>query len=142
MTHLFNPRLRLRHLQCLVALAAHRSVLKAADSLSHTPSAISKSLAELENIVGASLFSRRRSGLQLTPVGETLVSAATQAFGALHEGFGALDDGRNTNEQINIGVLPTAAASLLPAAILGHQADFPQVAINVYTGLNHELMKR
>lgn len=142
MGQLFDSRLRLRHLQCLVAVASHRSVQKAADALAQTPSAVSKSLSELEGMVGARLFARRRTGLQQTPAGETLLGSATRAFGALHEGFLALDQGSSLAKQINIGVLPTAAALLVPLAILGMQAEFPQLVVNVHAGLNSEMLKR
>lgn len=142
MGHLFDSRLRLRHLQCLVAVASHRSVQKAADALAQTPSAVSKSVSELEAMVGSALFTRRRAGLQLTAAGETLLTSATRAFGALHEGFLALDQGGNLAKQINVGVLPTAAALLLPAAILRMQAEFPHLVFNVHAGLNSELLRR
>lgn len=139
---LFDSRLRLRHLQCLVSVASHRSVQKAADALAQTPSAVSKSLSELEGMVGARLFSRRRAGLQLTAAGETLLASATRAFGALHEGFLALDQGNSLVKQVNVGVLPTAAALLLPAAVLSMQAEFPHLVFNVHSGLNKELLRR
>lgn len=142
MGQLFDSRLRLRHLQCLVAVASHRSVQKAADVLAQTPSAVSKSVSELETMVGARLFTRRRAGLQLTTAGETLLASATQAFGALHEGFSALDQGSSLVKQINVGVLPTAAALLLPAAILKMQTEYPQLVFNVHSGLNSELLRR
>lgn len=142
MGQLFDSRLRLRHLQCLVAVASHRSVQKAADALSQTPSAVSKSVSELESMVGARLFSRRRAGLQLTAAGETLMTSATRAFGALHEGFLALDQGSSLEMQINVGVLPTAAAILLPAAVLSMQAEFPNLVFNVHSGLNSDLLRR
>lgn len=142
MGQLFDSKLRLRHLQCLVAVASHRSVQKAADALSQTPSAVSKSVSELEEMVGTRLFSRRRAGLQLTAEGETLLASATRAFGALHEGFLALDQGSSLAKQVNIGVLPTAAAFLLPSAILSMQAEFPHLVVNVHSGLNSELLQR
>lgn len=142
MEQLFDSRLRLRHLQCLVAVASHRSVQKAADALAQTPSAVSKSVSELEGMVGARLFTRRRAGLQLTEAGETLLTSATRAFGALHEGFLALDQGSSLVKQVNVGVLPTAAALLLPAAILSMQAEFPHLVVNVHSGLNSDLLRR
>src|SRR3712207_1433285 len=48
MKNFVDPRLKLRHLQCFLTLASQRSVLKASDALSQTPSAVSKNLAELE----------------------------------------------------------------------------------------------
>lgn len=137
-----DPRLKIRHLQCLVSLANHRSVQKTADSLSQTPSAVSKSLTELEEIVGAPLFIRKRTGLELTSIGESFLSYTRRAFSALHEGFDVMEHGANINEQINVGVLPTAASTLLPKAILSLQAEYPQVVVRIHAGLNKELLKR
>ena len=46
-------RLKMRHLQCLVMVAQERNLVRAAGALSLTQPAVSKTVAELEEIVGA-----------------------------------------------------------------------------------------
>src|SRR3569832_509279 len=54
----FGSRIRLRHLQCFVCIAQERNLGKAADKLRLSQPAISKTLTELEALVGARLFER------------------------------------------------------------------------------------
>jgi len=142
MPRVLDPRLRLRHLQCLIALASHRSVLKAADALSQTPSAVSKSLAELEAITGETLALRHRKGLELTPAGHILLRHAAQAIGALRDGFELLGAGDKAPEHIRIGILPTAAATLVPKAIQEMQARYSHLVVTAHGGTNADLLVR
>lgn len=142
MLRLLDPRLRLRHLQCLLALASHRSVLRAADALAQTPSAVSKSLAELEAIAGESLAVRHRKGLELTPAGHILLRHAAQAMGALRDGFELLGTGEKAPEHIRVGILPTAAAALVPNAIREMQARYSRLVVTAYEGTNADLLVR
>ena len=142
MLRTLDPRLRLRHLQCLVALASHRSVLKAADALAQTPSAVSKSLAELEAITGETLALRHRKGLELTPAGHILLRHAAQAIGALRDGFELLGTGEKAPEHVRIGILPTAAATLVPNAIRQMQARYSHLVVTAHGGTNADLLVR
>lgn len=138
---LFDSRLRLRHLHCLIALAHHRSVNRAAEALSQTPSAVSKSLTELEAIVGESLILRYRKGLELTPSGQTLLRFAAQAMGSLREGLDQLGDGKQAPQYLRIGVLPTATNVVVPA-IQQVQAHYPAIVITTHTSTNIDLLLR
>ncbi len=66
-------RLKLRHISVILEIARCGSLQKAGESLALTQSAISKSLAEIEAIVGAQLFERTPSGVFPTVLGEALV---------------------------------------------------------------------
>lgn len=142
MLRILDPRLRLRHLQCLIALANHRSVLKAADALALTPSAISKSLAELEAITGETLALRHRKGLELTPAGHLLLRHAAQAIGALRDGFEQLGTGIKAPEHVRIGILPTAAATLAPRAITELQSRYSHLTVTAHSSNNADLLMR
>ncbi|VCU69641.1 HTH-type transcriptional regulator GbpR [Pigmentiphaga humi] len=139
---ILDPRLRLRHLQCLVALASHRSVLKAADALAQTPSAVSKSLAELEAIAGETLALRHRKGLEMTPAGNLLLRHAAQAMGALREGFELLGSGAQSPAHVRIGILPTSAARLVPQAIQQVRERYPNLLVSAHGGTNADLLVR
>ncbi|MDS0794853.1 LysR family transcriptional regulator, partial [Burkholderia pseudomultivorans] len=61
-----DGRVKFRHLQCFLAVAQLGGVQKAAESLSITQPAVSKTIAELESILGVKLFERGRQGAQPT----------------------------------------------------------------------------
>ncbi|MEY2993881.1 MAG: hypothetical protein RL357_816 [Pseudomonadota bacterium] len=113
-----DRRIKLRHLECLVQASQHRYLNEVAQALHVTPAAVSKTLAELEQIVAHPLVARSRNGLSLTPEGETMV----RHLGA---GLSAIERGLNVNSQdpfapdikLRIGVLPTVAARFMTPAI-------------------------
>src|ERR1700734_4388050 len=78
-------RIRLRHLSCFVVVSQERTLARAAARLHLSQPAVSKTLAELEDLAGRRLVERGRAGTQLTPAGEGFLRYAadvTQALGA------------------------------------------------------------
>jgi len=65
-----RSNVKLRHLQLLVALDEFRHLGRAAEFLSLTQPAVSKSLAEIERMFGLDLFIRSTRGTEPTPFGE------------------------------------------------------------------------
>src|SRR5438132_13892644 len=63
-------RIRLRHLTCFVVVAQERTLARAAARLHLSQPAVSKTLAELEDLAGRRLVERGRAGTALTPAGE------------------------------------------------------------------------
>jgi len=70
----------LNALRAFDAIARHLTVVKAADELSVTPSAVSHQLRTLEDALGVQLFVRNKTRLKLTPNGEALLPAVRSAF--------------------------------------------------------------
>src|SRR5258705_235592 len=60
-------RIRLRHLQCFLAIVRTGTLGGAAQALSITQPAVTKTVNELEEILGTRLFVRGRRGATLTP---------------------------------------------------------------------------
>jgi DNA-binding transcriptional LysR family regulator len=68
--------LDLTSLRLFVAVCEARSIARAGEQAHIVGSAISKRLAQLEGVVGATLLVRRRRGVEPTPAGETLLEHA------------------------------------------------------------------
>ena len=85
---MLDSRLKLRHLQALVTVHGLRSVQASAHELSRTPSAVSKSIAELEGIVGTRLFERTRRGLLPTPAADRLLTQVHRGLALLGDALG------------------------------------------------------
>ena len=109
-------RIRLRHLQCFIAVTQHGNLRRAALSLAITQPAVTKTLNELEDIVGKPLFVRARSGTTPTPEAEAFMPHVRASLHALGQ---ALDSVRREPEAapLRIGVLPTVASSFLPRVL-------------------------
>jgi hypothetical protein len=71
-----RSNLKLRHLQLLVVLDQFRHLGRAAEFLSLTQPAVSKTLAEIERLFGVSLFDRSTRGTEPTPYGAAVVRFA------------------------------------------------------------------
>ncbi|MEH3087072.1 MAG: LysR substrate-binding domain-containing protein [Xylophilus ampelinus] len=71
-----RSNLKLRHLQMLVALDQFRHLGRAAEFLSVTQPAVSKTLAEVERMFGMPLFERSSRGTAPTPAGASAVRFA------------------------------------------------------------------
>src|SRR5579871_1778642 len=69
-------RIRLRHLTCFVVVAQERTLAAAAARLHLSQPAVSKTLAELEELAGRRLVERGRAGTQLTSAGEEFLRYA------------------------------------------------------------------
>src|SRR3954471_9561386 len=78
-------RIRLRHLQCFLAIAQHGNLRRAALSLAITQPAVTKTLNELEDIVGKPLFVRGRGGRAPTPGAEAFMPHVRVSVNALGE---------------------------------------------------------
>lgn len=129
------PAIRLRHLRSFVAVARRESVVRAADDLAVTQPAVSKTIKELETILGTPLLSRNRQRSFLSPNGEIFLRHAEAALASLHHGFEALSDAASSQAQpVRVGALPTVSARLLPEAIRGYVANGPRSIPRVVTG--------
>lgn len=125
---MLDPRVKLRHLRTFVEVARRGSVGQAAEALAVTQPAVSKTLKELEAILGARLMERSRAGVVLTPIGEMFLHYAGASIAALVQGLDGIAHARMEGDQIlAIGALPSVAALLVPDAV----AAFKQAARNV-----------
>lgn len=89
-----------RHLRVLVALAAEGSFTDAAIALGIGQSAVSRTLAQLERIVGVVLVHRTTRSITLTAAGEAARSAAVDALRALDA---VADAATGRNRPLRIG---------------------------------------
>ena len=148
MSSLIDERIKFRHLQCFLAVAQHGSLQKAADVLSVTQPAVSKTLKELEELLGVRLFERGRKGAVLTRSGEAFVRHAGASVSALREAVASVAPTRGAGSTVvALGVLPTVAPWLVPQLLLQldeRAAGQPERRFNlrIETGANPELLTR
>ena len=118
----FARNVQLRHLRCLVAVAQERHLARAAERLALSQPAMSKTLAELEELAGTRLVERSstgRRGVQgLTAAGEQLLAHALRVLEAVEASAQAVAPVSGERlERLRIDALPSLAASLLPRAV-------------------------
>ncbi len=136
-----TDRLKIRHLRVLVAIAEQGTLVRAAGVLSITQPAVSKTLAELEDIVDRQLVQRSPRGVKLTAAGRVLLRHAGASLRSLSEGLASLAGEQEAEvPALAIGALPNVAATVLPPAILRFSANTPRARVTVRTGSNAQLM--
>lgn len=82
----------LNALRAFDATARHLTVVKAADELNVTPSAVSHQLRTLEDALGVQLFTRTKTRLKLTSHGEALLPSVRSAFQMIANAAARLGD--------------------------------------------------
>ncbi|RAP62756.1 LysR family transcriptional regulator [Achromobacter sp. HZ01] len=116
-------RLKHRHLVLLLDIARHGSLTRVAAAAGVSQPAVTKALAELEDIFGARLFMRTGRGLQPTALGSLALVRARHMLSDLDlwaREVEALHAGRSAHLQV--GVVPYVSSALLTQAIgLLHQ---------------------
>ena len=76
-------RMKLQDLHILMTVMQSGSMRKAAQSLSVTQPAISRSIAELEHALGVRLLERHRQGIEATDYGRALLDCGVAVFDEL-----------------------------------------------------------
>jgi DNA-binding transcriptional LysR family regulator len=111
-------RIRLRHLTCFVVVAQERTLARAAARLHLSQPAVSKTLAELEDLAGRRLVERGRAGTQLTPAGEQFLRYAVEVTQALESAAAVLTGAAvPIAPTVRVAALPTVAGGLLVQAL-------------------------
>lgn len=134
-------RIRLRHLSCFVVVAQERTLASAAARLHLSQPAVSKTLAELEDLAGRRLVERGRAGTQLTPAGEEFLRYAVDVTQALESAAAVLTGSAvSIAPTVRVAALPTVAGGVLVDAIARLRERRPHAGVSVRTGDNPDLL--
>ncbi|TYC53008.1 pca operon transcription factor PcaQ [Rhodobacterales bacterium] len=140
---MIDRRIKFRHIQCFVEIAQEQSLKLAADKLCLTQPAISKTLKELEDIVGASLMSRSRAGISLTKQGKVFLHFAQISLASLQQGLeGVEKEGDLARPLLKVGALPSVATSFIPPVIREFSELAPNVIVQIMDGPHGYLIER
>ncbi|THF72268.1 MAG: LysR family transcriptional regulator [Sulfitobacter sp. SK025] len=125
MVMFIDPRLRLRHVLTFLEIAQAGSIVAAADHLGVTQPAVSKTLRELEDILGLRLFDRTGRQLRLNAVGRSFQKSAGSAVTTLARAQASIQATGQVDTRLRIGALPTAATRLMPRAAIRFRQTNP-----------------
>lgn len=127
-------RLQLRHFRLIQAIARHGQLSIAADALAMTQPAASRSLSEIERLVGEKLFDRGPRGMSPTPIGAAVARHAGVLLKGLEEAAKEIDAFRQGKTgTVRIGAVAGGAiASVVPAIHrLGEDAEDAEIHVEV-----------
>ena len=122
-------------MRCFLEIARAESVSLAAERLNITQPAVSRSLKELEDMLGTRLFDRVGRGLRLNEAGRVFQSHAAASMVELMRGHDRITS-QEARVRLSVGALPTASTELLPQAALAFQKEATHVRLHILTGPN------
>ena len=138
------PRPSMPHLNALRAFEAaarHNSISLAANELHVTPAAVAQQIKTLEAWVGDELFKRRAKGVELTPLGASVLDDFSHAFDSLAGAVQKLRVSANPKE-VRIAALPSIAQLWLSPRLPAIRDAMPDVSISVTALENPPNLKR
>ena len=134
-------RLRMKHIQLLLALDQHKSLHRASAAMSMTQSAASKALAEIESIVGVELFDRTRVGLVANGFGDALLRYArllSADIEAMCHDVNRMHDGGNG--VLSIGTVMGAIPALVAPAVADLYRTYPGLSVHIVEDTSAKLL--
>ncbi len=138
-----DRRIKLRHIETFAQIARDGSLKLAGERLGLTQPAVSKTLKDLEQILGAELMSRGRGGVELTAAGRLFLRAAEASLGALRQGFdGTRQLVQGGGGRLGVGAMASVAARVLPQATLGFLKSDAATVLHVEDGPHGYLTDR
>lgn len=132
----------LRQLQFFTALARRKSFSKAAEDCFVSQSTLSSAIKELEGLLGAQLVDRSTRRFALTPAGEETATRAASLLAAAEDLVRRAGARRPLEGPFHLGVIPTIAPFLLPAAAPLLKEAYPRLKLFLREDLTANLAER
>jgi LysR family transcriptional regulator, pca operon transcriptional activator len=132
---------KLRQIRLFLQIADSGGLTAAGVLLGLSQPAVSKSLAELEDLLGVKLFARLGRRLVLTPKGDAFRRHAKEAVASL-DAAAQVIKGENGRQRVSVGLLPTVSTRFFPAVVGRFLQDPPDVTLSVETGSHPFLLQK
>ncbi|WP_026622901.1 LysR family transcriptional regulator, pca operon transcriptional activator (plasmid) [Ensifer sp. WSM1721] len=140
---MIDARVKFRHLQTFVEVARQKSVVKAAELLRVSQPAVTKTIRELEEVLGVAVFERDGRGIRITRYGEVFLRHAGAALTALRQGLDSVSQERSGDgPPLRIGALPTVSTRIMPGAIALFLKEKTGARVKIVTGENAVLLEQ
>jgi len=118
-------------LQSFEAVARHLSATRAAQELHLTQSAVSKQVAQLEEILQNPLFTRIRKRLQLTPAGELYLGEVRKILNQVEMSSHYIQSYGGDTEILAVVAPPTFASVWLIPRLVGFGKAHPRIHLDI-----------
>lgn len=133
--------LKLRHVRLFLAIADHGSLTAAGHAMGLSQPAVSKSLAEVEAILGASLVLRQGRRVALTAEGEAFRRHAREAIASLEAAAASVRPAA-TAGRLSVGLLPTVSTRFFPEVVGQFLLSQPAPTLSIETGAHPVLLRK
>lgn len=124
--------MEMRQIECFLACCEHRSFTAAARSLNLVQSAVSTSVAKLEQELGSRLFDRTPRALELTEAGHAMVDPARSLLRARRDIVDAIDAARGRiRGEVVVGNLMNVHSLDLATVIADLHQRYPDLTLQM-----------
>jgi LysR family hydrogen peroxide-inducible transcriptional activator len=133
-----------RLLEIFLAVAENRSFAAVAKQMGCSQSAISQSVARLEDIVGGDLFERRRGApVALTAIGRAILPSARSLIYTVDQQMSrAISTAQSQSGTLAVGFYPGIASGPLHDGIAAFARQSPNIQLRLVEGLPRELHRQ
>lgn len=129
-------RVPLNAVRAFEAAARHLNLVRAADELCVTPTAVSHQIRQLEEFLQFKLFVRRNNRLELTPESRLCLERLSGALDTIDDALKALAPSTQQREHLSIGTSVSVASMWLMPRLQRFLRVAPDVDVSVLTYLN------
>jgi DNA-binding transcriptional LysR family regulator len=135
-----GQRISLRHLHILMAVAQAGSIAKAAAALSISHPVVSKTVTDLEQVLGVKLLERSSRGVEPTIYGKACLDCGTAVFDELRRGIANvkfLSD--PTGGEVRVGASEPMMLEFVPSVVERLARKHPLMTFHATLGIAKEL---
>jgi LysR family pca operon transcriptional activator len=140
---MIDTRIKFRHLHTFLEVARQQSVVRAAEILNISQPAVTKTIRELEDVLGVAVIERNGRGIRITHYGEVFLKHAGASLSALRQGIDSVSQELfSTAPPVQVGALPTVSNRIMPRAMALFLLETPGARVKIVTGDNAVLMEQ
>ena len=126
-------RIPLNAVRAFEAAARHQSLVRAADELCVTPTAVSHQIRLLEDFLQFKLFLRKNSRLELTPESRMCLEHLTSALDTIDDALNMLRKPKEARDRLMVGASASVASLWLMPRLKGFVRQAPEVDVSITT---------
>ncbi|RNA68565.1 LysR family transcriptional regulator [Alteribacter keqinensis] len=124
-------------------LARKQHVTRAAEALSISQSALSRSIARFEEEVGVPLFDRQGRSIRLNKYGQMFLSRVDTMLNEYAEGIKDIQNLLDPEQgEVSLGFLHTLSTSHIPDLLASFRASYPGITFKLGQGPSHSLTRQ
>jgi DNA-binding transcriptional LysR family regulator len=136
------PDLSARQLRAVLAVAEYRSFIAAAAEMKTSQPALTRTIQQVERLLGLALFSRSTRQVSLTPAGREFVALAERLLNEMRIGLAAMRELADQQRgQVMIASILSLGQGVLPVVLAEYNRRFPGVEIQLREGVQGQVQE-
>jgi DNA-binding transcriptional LysR family regulator len=140
-TDRIGRRVKLRDLHILLVVAQWGSISRAAERLAISHPVVSRTISDLERVLGVRLFDRGPQGIEPTMFGRALLDCGIEVFDDLRRGVQQIEFLSDpTVGEVRIGGTEPMMAGFIPAIVDRLASEYPRLAFHTVQGDGNTLL--